>query len=112
MWFPERAMIRTPTIEDATRLSEILQRFGMRYADDMIATWNTYKDQTAFDYTPSRDGWGVLHADLAWYEQDRHEDDMVKLIPDDCYMLSVDEFIQMCELEDSDDSAVDLDGLL
>lgn len=112
MWFPERAMIRTPTIEDARRLSEILQRFGMRYADDMIANWNTDKDQTAFDYTPSRAGWDVLHADLAWYEQYRHEDDMVKLIPDGCYMLSVDEFIQMCELEDAEESDVDFASIL
>lgn len=112
MWFPERAMIRTPTIEDARRLSEILQGFGMKYADSMVRNWNEYCDEIAFDYSFIKDRYEVLYADLDWYERHRFTDDIVQLIPDDCYMLSVDEFIQMCELEDSDDSAVDLDGLL
>lgn len=112
MWFPERAMIRTPTIEDATRLSTILQEFGMKYADSMVRNWNEHGDETAFDYSFLTNHFEVLYADLDWYESHRFTDEIVKLIPDGCYMLSVDEFIQMCELEDSDDSAVDLDGLL
>lgn len=112
MWFPERAMIRTPTIEDARRLSDILQKFGMAYEDSMVRNWNEYGDETAFDYSFIKDRYEVLCADLDWYESNRYTDDIVQLIPDDCYMLSVDEFIQMCELEDAEESDVDFASIL
>lgn len=112
MWFPERAMIRTPTIEDARRLSEILKGFGMKYADSMVRNWNAYGDGTAFDYGFIKDRFEVLYADLEWYENNRFTDDIVQLIPDGCYMLSVDEFIQMCELEDAEESDVDFASIL
>lgn len=112
MWFPERAMIRTPTIEDARRLSDILQKFGMAYADSMVRNWNEYGDETAFDYSFIKDRYEVLYADLEWYENNRFTDDIVQLIPDGCYMLSVDEFIQMCELEDAEESDVDFASIL
>lgn len=112
MWFPERAMIRTPTIEDAKRLSDILQEFGMRYAGTMERNWGGYGSNTAFDYSYINDHFEVLHADLEWYERNRSTDEIVQLIPDECYMLSVDEFIQMCESEDTEESSVDLDGIL
>lgn len=112
MWLPERAMIRTPTVEDAERLSEILQGFGVEDAERIPSWWEYHHTRSAFDYAYFGDHFETLYADLDWYERHRYNDAVVQLIPDGCYMLSVDEFIQMCELEDSDDSAVDLDGLL
>lgn len=50
MWFPERAMIRTPTIEDARRLSGILQGFGVKDAEQIPSWWASHYTQSAFDY--------------------------------------------------------------
>ena len=112
MWFPERAMIRTPTLEDAERLAEILQDFGMREADTMANRWDFAREKTGFDYLPDRRGFEVWRADLPWYESNRATDDVLKLIPDDCWMLTVDEFIQMCELEDAEETDIDFDSIL
>ena len=84
----------------------------MKYADSMVRTWNEYCDETAFDYSFIKDRYEVLFADLEWYENNRFTDDIVQLIPDGCYMWSVDEFIQMCELEDAEESDVDFASIL
>ena len=117
MWYPERAAIKTPTLEDAKRLNDFCSALGFRGLSDIADEWSTYEEETCFDYVAETGTkrTSLLHADCSWYycaREDREEG--IDLIPDEYFMITVDEFITICEngnFADEDDK-IDLASIL
>ena len=113
MWYPERAVIKTPTLDDAERLSSFCAELGFREGE-YTSEWSTYEEETCFDYGPEGNNtvWRprLLHADTSWYYRAREEgiDDIDK-VQDEFFMITVDEFIIACRSLSAEDTNLDID---
>ena len=117
MWYPERAAIKAPTLDEAKRLDRFCAKLGFRALSDVEDEWSSYQEETCFDYVAETGDkrTSLLHADCSWYycaREDREEG--IDLIPAEYFMITVDEFIAICENENpaSDDDNLDLSSIL
>lgn len=114
MWYPERAVIKTPTQDDAERLSDFCAELGFRGLGNQVSEWTTYGEDTCFDYGSEECSSTLrprlLHADTSWYYNAREDgiDDIDK-VQEEFFMITVDEFITACRSLSTEDTNLDID---
>ena len=116
MWYPDRAVIKTPTLSEAKRLNMFLAELGFKYTNQYEDAWQSTGEATCFDYQPVNPPHmpAVLHADSDWYYSAREDEvDEIELVLDEFFMITVDEFIGVCVgAEEDAELTLELDDLL
>ena len=118
MWYPERAVIKVLTREDAQRLGTFCAQLGFVRTSTIVDEWEEAGEETCFDYEcedrKSIHRPRLLHTTQDWYYDARENcvDDMDK-VPDEYFMITVDEFMGICCGDEDDvDLIVEIDSLL
>lgn len=109
MKIPERAIIRTPTSEEAKILLDFLHTNGYKWSGGRYLTegteWDMYMEETCYDLEPGK---LVCYCDVGWYEE--HQEDCYW--PDDerLEFCTVNEFIALC-YEDETYESINFEGI-
>lgn len=113
MNIPEKAIICTPTAEDAVKLDRFLREHTGRWVPPN--DWNVYKEETCWDLCEEDDDHRLIYMSRHDYEEAIYEydndEDYHRYVPEDpsWRFVSVDEFIARClgcECPDDDDIEV------
>ena len=117
MNIPEKAIICTPTHEDAVKLDQFLRAYTNRYVP--LNVWDEYGTDTCWDLCEEDSDHRLVNMARASYEDaiEAYEDDEEneRYIPDDpsWRFVSVDDFIVRCSVCDCpEDGEIEMGDLL
>ena len=112
MWHPERAVIKTPTLDEAEKLDAFCAELGFRNTGDYAEKWRNYKACTCFDYQPGEGKYRpkLWYASDDWYHHAYEDEiDEIELVPMEYFMITVDEFIAICESSELEEMNLNID---